>query len=325
MDKAAPQRAPSGGVVKREVKDSVFSDLFGIKRYLLQLYRTLHPEDETTAEDDLVDVTIDNVLTDDLYNDLSFMVGDRLMVLVEAQSTWTANIVVRALLYLAQVWKDYFARTRADLYHSGKVKLPKPELYVIYTGERASRPGELSLSGEFFGGERSAVEVRIRMLYGEGGGDIVSQYVAFCRIFNEQARLYGLTEKALRETIRLCRDRDVLKEYLERREREVTKIMSLLFDQETVTRIREERLYREAMAEGKVEGKAEGKAEGKVEGRAEGEAEGKVQGSVNTCRSFGLSYDETVVKLAEMFGIPEDDARVQVARYWDAREAAPAD
>ena len=145
--------------------------------------------------------------------------------------------------------------------------------------------------------------------------------MAFCRIFNEQARLYGLTEKALRETIRLCRDRDVLKEYLERREREVTKIMSLLFDQETVTRIREERLYREAMAEGKVEGKAEGK----VEGRAEGEAEGKVQGSVNTCRSFGLSYDETVVKLAEMFGIPEDDARVQVARYWDAREAAPAD
>ena len=141
--------------------------------------------------------------------------------------------------------------------------------------------------------------------------------MAFCRIFNEQARLYGLTEKALRETIRLCRDRDVLKEYLERREREVTKIMSLLFDQETVTRIREERLYREAMAEGE--------AEGKVRGRAEGEAEGKVQGSVNTCRSFGLSYDETVVKLAEMFGIPEDDARVQVARYWDAREAAPAD
>lgn len=141
--------------------------------------------------------------------------------------------------------------------------------------------------------------------------------MAFCRIFNEQARLYGLTEKALRETIRLCRDQDVLKEYLERREREVTKIMSLLFDQETVTRIREERLYREAMAEGE--------AEGKVRGRAEGEAEGKVQGSVNTCRSFGLSYDETVVKLAEMFGIPEDDARVQVARYWDAREAAPAD
>ena len=89
--------------------------------------------------------------------------------------------------------------------------------------------------------------------------------------------------------------------------------MSLLFDQETVTRIREERLYREAMAEGKMEGKVEGKAEGKV------------QGSVSTCRSFGLSYDETVVKLAEMLGIPEDDARVQVARYWDAREAAPAD
>ena len=38
----------------------------------------------------------------------------------------------------------------------------------------------------------------------------------------------------------------------------------------------------------------------------------------------GLSEGQ-IVKLAEMFGIPEDDARVQVARYWDAREPTPAD
>ncbi len=31
--------------LKRTVKDSVFTDLFGQKRYLIQLYRSLHPED----------------------------------------------------------------------------------------------------------------------------------------------------------------------------------------------------------------------------------------------------------------------------------------
>ena len=31
--------------LKRTVKDSVFTDLFGQKRYLVQLYRSLHPED----------------------------------------------------------------------------------------------------------------------------------------------------------------------------------------------------------------------------------------------------------------------------------------
>ena len=52
---------------KRTIKDSVFSDLFGDKRYLLQLYQALHPEDTEATEDDLTDVTIQNVLKDDLY------------------------------------------------------------------------------------------------------------------------------------------------------------------------------------------------------------------------------------------------------------------
>ena len=55
---------------KLTIRDSVFSDLFRDKKYLLKLYQTLHPEDMETTEDDLVDVTIQNVLTNDLYNDL---------------------------------------------------------------------------------------------------------------------------------------------------------------------------------------------------------------------------------------------------------------
>ncbi len=39
-------------------------------------------------------VTIDNVLTDNLYNDLGIMVGNnRLLLLLEAQSSWTVNIL----------------------------------------------------------------------------------------------------------------------------------------------------------------------------------------------------------------------------------------
>lgn len=52
-------------VVKHTVKDSVFTSLFKEKRYLIQLYRALHPEDTKTTEDDLKDVTVSNVLGDD--------------------------------------------------------------------------------------------------------------------------------------------------------------------------------------------------------------------------------------------------------------------
>ena len=55
----------------------------------------------------LCNVTIVNVLTDQIYNDLGFTVGNRLMILVEAQSTWSENIIVRALLHLAESYRDH--------------------------------------------------------------------------------------------------------------------------------------------------------------------------------------------------------------------------
>ena len=75
-------------MAKRTAKNSVFLDLFQNKSYLLKLYKTLHSEDTTATEDSLTDIIIENVLTDNLYNDLGFV----------------------------------------------EVKMPKPELYVIFTG-----------------------------------------------------------------------------------------------------------------------------------------------------------------------------------------------
>ncbi len=43
-----------------------------------------------------------------------------------------------------------------------------------------------------------------------------------------------LTEQAIKETIKICKDRNVLKEYLEHRETEVVMIMMSLFDDERI-------------------------------------------------------------------------------------------
>jgi hypothetical protein len=56
--------------VKGTVKDSVFRDLFGNRKYALQLYQALHPEDTDVTEADIGDVTIHNIFTDQEYNDL---------------------------------------------------------------------------------------------------------------------------------------------------------------------------------------------------------------------------------------------------------------
>ncbi len=188
-------------------------------------------------------MTITNVLTDNLYNDLGFIANNKLLILVEAQSTWTVNILVRVLLYLAQSYHEYFQRTCQDYYKGRKVKMPKPELYVIFTGNKGRKPGIISLSKEFFEGADIDIEVKAKVIYERNTDDIINQYIIFCKVFNEQTKQHGMTQKAVTETIRICKDRNVLREYLSDREKEVVTIMMSLFDEEQIMKsfIRSER------------------------------------------------------------------------------------
>lgn len=223
-------------VMKHTIKDSVFTSIFKERKYLLQLYKALHPEDTEATEDDLLDVTVSNVLVNDIYNDIGFRVGSTLLILIESQSTWTSNIIFRALMYLVQTYREYFSETRQNIYNSKKLKMPKPEVYVIYTGDRKTRPEEISFSEEFFGGEQVCLDLKVKMIYDGREGDIISQYVAFTKVCNEQVKAYGRTRKAIKETIRICKDKNVLKEYLESREQEVLDMLMELYDQEEVMR-----------------------------------------------------------------------------------------
>ena len=223
-------------VVKHTVKDSVFTSLFKEKRYLIQLYRALHPEDTETTEDDLKDVTVSNVLVDDIYNDLGFTVGTTIMLLIEVQSTWTVNIIFRALMYLVQTYREYFRKTKQNLYKSKKLKMPKPEIYVIYVGDRKTRPEKISLSEEFFEGKDICIDVRVKMIYDGKSGDIINQYVVFTKVCNEQVAKHGRTREAVQEAVRICKERNVLKEYLSSREKEVVDMLMELYDEQEVIR-----------------------------------------------------------------------------------------
>ena len=188
-------------------------------------------------------MTIKNVLTDNLYNDLGFIANNKLMILMEAQSTWTVNILIRVLLYLAQSYHEYFQRTSQDYYKSRKVRMSKPELYVIFTGNKGRKPDSILLSEKFFKGADIDIEVKAKVIYESDTDDIINQYSIFCKVFNEQTKQHGMTQKAVMETIRICKDRNVLREYLAQREKEVVTIMMSLFDEEQIMKsfIRSER------------------------------------------------------------------------------------
>ena len=98
-----------------------------------------------TAEQ-INNVTLKPVMTNAICNGLGFMAEDRLVLLVEAQSTRTENIVVRSFLYLAQTYQDYLQDRNhpQSVYGTKKISISRPEFYIIYTGESPKRKKILS-------------------------------------------------------------------------------------------------------------------------------------------------------------------------------------
>lgn len=243
--------------IKRNRNDSVFTDLFSDKKYVLALYNALHPEDSDTTEDMIEIITLKKILVNGIYNDLGFRVKDRLIILVEEQTAWSVNIIIRMLFYISQTYSEYIDKMEYDLYGSKKVNIPKPELYVIYAGNKEIDKEYISLSEEYFGGEKAGIDIRVKVLKNGNKGDMVYQYIMFTRILNEQIKIYGETAQAIVETIKICKDSDILREYLAVRETEVNNIMLNLFDEERALEIAMKANGKKERAEGMAEGRAE--------------------------------------------------------------------
>ena len=279
--------------MKRSVKDSVFTYLFKQPEYTRQLYLALHPEDTDVKESDFKLVTLENVLTTGFYNDLGIQVRNRLILLVEAQSTFSVNIALRMLLYLAGTYKEYIEEQKLDLYGSHPVEIPRPELYVVYTGDRKEIPEALHLSGLYQGAGSAQVEVKV--LRDDGTGDILDQYVRFCKIADEQREKYGLTQQAIDETIRICIAENVLAPFLASRQKEVLEIMVTLFDQEKIAEIHDYNVAKAARQEGREEG---------------------IRAMVSTLRSMSVAQKQIAQKLVEQFGLLPQAAEEKVKQYW---------
>ena len=269
-------------------KDSVFCDLFGRKEYLYQLYKVLHPEDTENSPDDLTVVTLSSVFSRSIYNDIGFLVGNRLMILVEAQSTWTENILVRFLIYIGETYRRYISTNGLRIYNEKNIEIPKPELYLVFTGERDEKPETISLRECFFHGEYCCVDLEAKVFYDSEQGDILNQYITFCKVLARQNKLYrGDKAKAVQETIRICKERDVLKEYLEREE--AATVMYTFMDQAEV--------MKEAL----------------LSEREESEARGEIKGVIQFCHDeMDLMPSDIKKKIMDRFSLDEETAEKYV-------------
>ena len=200
---------------------------------------------------------LQSVVSTHSYNDLGLLVRGRVLILVEAQSTWSLNIVLRSLMYLIHTWKDLITCTNENVYGTKPVVLPSFESYVIFTGNRQNQPEWLSFKDIYPAEGNGGLDFRVRCIYKkDGGDDIIQQYIQFTNIWDEQSQQFDKAHQmdALRETIEICLKRGILTQFITKRRAEIMDIATLLFDQDEVTRRTNLEIWNEGMRVGKDEG-----------------------------------------------------------------------
>ena len=295
----------------REHKDSLFVDLFyqdeTAKKNLLSLYNALH---DTNYEDETIirKVKIDDVLYKNFKNDISCEVNGLVLVFGEHQSTINRNMPLRCLMYVGRAYEqlvDSKARYRTTL-----VKIPTPEFYVFYNGEK-EQPLEqvLSLSDAFMNpaGENS-VELKVKVI--NINSDKAHGILDKCGILKEYSqfistvRKYSDEESAIKKAIKECIEKGILADYLKRKGSEVENMLIAEYSYEEDIQVKQEEARQEGILQGIQQGVQQGVQQGLI-------LSGKIFQTVREipdltneqiAKNLGCSVEE-VESTRKMFGI----------------------
>ena len=247
----------------RMYKSRIFAMLFSDRNELLKLYNAING---TSYDDpDRLQVnTLENAVYMSMQNDVSFIIDMRLN-LYEHQSTYSPNLPVRYLLYVADVYSDY--TKDMNLYGTKAVKLPTPRFVIFYNGQ-AEQPDrkELKLSELFSIPDADpSLELKAVMLNINKGHN--RKLMETCRTLQDYAeytfrvREYAAEmplDLAVEQAITECISEGILADFLRKNRAEAKKVSIYEYD--------EERHMRQTREEGMEEGYANGFSQGIEQG-----------------------------------------------------------
>ena len=275
----------------RMYKSRIFAMLFSDRNELLKLYNAING---TSYDDpDLLQVnTLENAVYMSMQNDVSFIIDMRLN-LYEHQSTYSPNLPVRYLLYVADVYSDY--TKDMNLYGTKAVKLPTPRFVIFYNGQ-AEQPDrkEVKLSELFSIPDADpSLELKAVMLNINKGHN--RKLMETCRTLQDYAeytfrvREYAAEmplDLAVEQAITECISEGILADFLRKNRAEAKKVSIYEYD--------EERHMRQTREEGMEEGYANGFSQG-IE-------QGITQTVINLLKS-GLLTD---IQIREITGLDQE-------------------
>jgi len=242
----------------REFKDSVFVDLLtSDKNNLLSLCKAL---DKSIVTDDIELIKLENILYQGVKNDVSCQIEDRLIILIEHQSTINENMPLRFLEYIAML---YLAILDArDRYAKFLIEIPTPEFYVLYNGdEDYPLEKELFLSDAFIQkSENPQLELVVKVIninFEENNKlleecNILKEYAEFIYQVKINKVKYG--KDGYNKAIRHCIEHNILKDYIISHAKEVEGMLFAEYDYNMDIQVQREESYNAGIKEGIKEG-----------------------------------------------------------------------
>ena len=160
-------------------------------------------------------------------DDDTCLVDGKIIVLVEHQSTINENMPLRFLQYVARLYEQ-IQDPKAKYYRTLQ-KIPTPEFYVFYNGvENYPERTILKLSDAFMTtSAKPALELIVSVIninYNKGSEILhtckpLAEYTLFVEAVRRHTKLDN--KKGFKNTIKECIQNDILREYLQRKSREV--------------------------------------------------------------------------------------------------------
>ncbi len=242
---------------KQTYKDSLFRAIFNDKERLARLYKALSGNEVSPEEIDIN--TLSGVFMNDIKNDISFRVGNRLIILLEHQSTWNPNMPLRFLWYLSNLYRDL---VNTDIIYKGTlVQIPAPEFYVLYNGTRDIPYFQKLHLSDAFATPSACIELTANCYninYAESKEVLehchdLMAYSVFISKVREYIKSNLSLFDAIKKAIRYCESHDLMADYFKNHESEVLDMISFEWD---ATRAKEV-----ALEEGRVEGRIEERVE----------------------------------------------------------------
>jgi len=223
---------------KRKYKDSVFTSLFGDKKRLLELYNAI--EGTSYKNPNIINInTLEGILFANRQNDISFTIGDKLVVLIEHQSSINENMPLRFLIYVSKVYEKI--TDPKGIYRQSLMKIPRPEFVVLYNGvDKYPNEKILKLSDAYeqLGIKKAPeLELSVRVLNINKGCNLkleqrsksLAGYSAFVAKVRELQSSGNSLKEAIEKAVVYCIDKGILRDYLKQNSSEVVNMMTTEF------------------------------------------------------------------------------------------------